>query len=84
MGTKKYFSILHSDNSFYNFIYYPLRYQTKETIVRENIRPTSDSAKDTDMPFIDLIICPSFDVSYKKENLYPLIWQVDLFMPAIS
>ena len=22
-----------------------------------------------DMPFIDLIICPSFDVSYKKENL---------------
>ena len=41
----------------------------KESIIREQVRPTSDSAEDMDMPFIDLIICPSFDVSYKKENL---------------
>ena len=44
-------------------------FQLKESIIREQIRPTSDAAADTAMPFIDLIICPSYDVSYKKESL---------------
>ena len=41
----------------------------RESTIREQIRPTSDAASDVDMPFIDLIICPSYDVSYKTENL---------------
>ena len=45
------------------------RYSNKETIVREQIRPTSDGASDVNVPFINFIVCPSYDSAYKGEVL---------------
>ena len=38
-------------------------------MVREQVRPTSDGANDVNVPFIDFILCPSYDSAYKKEVL---------------
>ena len=45
------------------------RYYNKETIVREQIRPTSDGVYDVNVPFIDFILCPTVDSAYKGEVL---------------
>ena len=45
------------------------RYYNKETIVREQVRPTSDGAYDINVPFIDFIVCPTVDSAYKGEVL---------------
>ena len=33
------------------------------------MRPTSDGVFDNDLPFIDLIICPSYEVAYNESKL---------------
>ena len=45
------------------------RHQSKETIVKEQIRQSSDGADDVNVPFIDIIICPDYDLVFKKEAL---------------
>ena len=45
------------------------RFQTKETIVREQIRSTSDGAFDPILPFIDFIVCPAYHFAYKEDVL---------------
>ena len=45
------------------------RYQTKETIVREQIRPSSDGAFDDTLPFLDFVICPAYQFAYKHDVL---------------
>ena len=55
-------------NSYYCVHKY-YRYRTKETIVKEQIRQTSDGAFDVSLPFIDLIICPDYDFAFKREIL---------------
>ena len=46
-----------------------LRYRTKETIVKEQIRQTSDGASDNSLPFIDLIVCPDYHFVFKDKML---------------
>ena len=38
-------------------------------MVREQIQPTSNGADDSNIPFIDFIICPQYDLAYKEEAL---------------
>ena len=38
-------------------------------MVREQIQPTSNGADDSNIPFIDFIICPQYDLAYKEEVL---------------
>lgn len=45
------------------------RYLAEETIVQEHFRPTSDGSNGVDLPFIDLIVCPSYDVAYNDSQL---------------
>ena len=45
------------------------RYRAQQTIVRERLRPTSDGVFDNDLPYIDLIICPSYEVAYNASKL---------------
>ena len=41
------------------------RYQSKETMVREQVRSTSSGSNDSNLPFIDFIVCPHYDAAYK-------------------
>ena len=36
-------------------------------MIREHSMSTQDSSEDTDTPFIDLTICPAYDVAYKED-----------------
>ena len=45
------------------------RYQTKETIVREQLLSTAKAVGDSDTPFLDLVICPSYGAAYKDDML---------------
>ena len=36
-------------------------------MIRESSMSTKDSSEDTDTPFIDLTICPAYDVAYKDD-----------------
>ena len=49
--------------------HYLKRYELKETTVREQVRATADGAMDKTMPFLDLIVCPRYDVAYKDDAL---------------
>ena len=46
-----------------------LRYRTKESAVKQLIRHTSEGAIDDSLPFIDLIICPTYEKAFKDEML---------------
>ena len=46
-----------------------IRYQSKETMTREQIRSTSDGETDKNLPFIDFIVCPHYDVAYKTDMI---------------
>lgn len=55
--------------AFINIFSIGCRYKTKETIVREQIRSSSDGAFDDNLPFIDFIICPAYQYAYKDDLL---------------
>ena len=38
-------------------------------MVREQVRSTSVGANDTNLPFIDFIVCPHYDVAYKDDAM---------------
>ena len=38
-------------------------------MIRERTRLTSEGADDPTLPFLDLIICPDYEVSHKKDEL---------------
>ena len=50
------------------FIIY-IRYNTKETIVRESVMPTSEDVSNIYKTFLELTICPTFDSAYNEINL---------------
>ena len=50
-------------------IHYGLLRYTKETTVKHQIRQTSEGASDDSLPFIDMIICPSYEHAFKDEIL---------------
>ena len=45
------------------------RYQIGQTIVRQETRPSSDGAHNPDIPYVGIIVCPSYDSAYKEEKL---------------
>ena len=45
------------------------RYQIGQTIVRQETRPSSDGAHKPDIPYVGIIVCPSYDSAYKEEKL---------------
>ena len=49
--------------------FFSVRFRAEQTIVRERLRPTSDGVFDNDLPFIDIIICPSYEVAYNDSKL---------------
>ena len=38
-------------------------------MTREQVRSTSDGEKDPNLPFIDFIVCPHYDVAYKTDMI---------------
>ena len=38
-------------------------------MIKERIRRTSEGAEDPTLPFLDLVVCPSFEVAYKMDVL---------------
>ena len=52
------------------FFLFHNRYISKETIVKEHIHSTSDGKKEENsIPFLELIICPTFQSAYNDEAL---------------
>ena len=45
------------------------RFLTKDTVVRERVQATAESAGDIDTPFVELTICPTYDAGYKGDTL---------------
>ena len=48
------------------------RYELKETTVTEQLRATAEGSNDETMPFLDLIVCPRYDVAYKGDVMESL------------
>ena len=42
------------------------RFFAKQTIVKERVRDTKEARVDTNMPFVDLTICPEYHTAYKS------------------
>ena len=38
-------------------------------MIRERILPTTDSANSGDLPFVELFICPDYQIAYKKSSI---------------
>ena len=50
-------------------ISYFVRYNTKETTIKERLRQTSEGAEDASLPFIDFIVCPAYKFGYNFDRL---------------
>ena len=59
-------------------------------MIKEKIRLTSEGADDPSLPFLDLVVCPAYEVAYKHDMLkkYGLdresYWQDGRFNPSVN
>ena len=72
---------------FITALYALLRYRTKESAVKQLIRQTSEGAIDDSLPFIDLIICPTYEKAFNDEMLRkygidPIRYRLGYFSPT--